>query len=64
MHDMSPREREEFILPAFRHMQTSLSAFTYLWTLLTEAPGSATPNAPRFWRDRVRAWTAANGPVP
>ncbi len=50
---MSDLELNEF-KSIFRQMQSSQTAFTYLWTLIFEAPGSATANSPRYWRDLVR----------
>jgi hypothetical protein len=42
----------------FMHMRTSSSDFIYLWPLLFDGGGSATPNAPRYWRDLVAKYRA------
>jgi hypothetical protein len=51
---MSPDELAQF-KKLFVAMQSSLSTFTYLWTLLFDANGSAVPSSPRYWRDLVKS---------
>ncbi len=59
---MSDQELNEF-KSIFRQMQSSQISFTYLWTLIFEAPGSATANSPRYWRDLVRRLREAYRPT-